>query len=287
MKIGLSTFALAKAIRSGQLSVVEAIQWTADNGGDFVEIVPVGFDLEQEPGLIEPMRAKAAEAGIELAHYCIGASFVGKSDQEWQDEVDRVKRHVDIVHQLGMKAMRHDAASRPLAQCGLDYFEADLPAIVEASRIIADYAAGYGITTSIENHGLYVEASERVRRVIRLVDRPNFKTTIDIGNFLFAGEDPLSAVQKNLPVASMVHLKDFFVRPPGFNAGEGFKPLPNGSTFRSTIFGHGDLNVRQMMRAIKHSDFNGLLSLEFNGIEDCLLASRIGLANAKRIWDEA
>lgn len=287
MQIGLSTFALAGAIKNGQLTVVEAIQWIADNGGDFVEIVPAGFSLVKEPDLIGQIRERAADNGIRVAHYCVGAKFNDKTDQEWQQEVDKVKRHVDIARELGADMIRHDAASRPPEQCGLAYFEADLPAIVEGCREIADYAAARGMTTSIENHGLYLEASERVQRVIRLVDRPNFKTTIDLGNFLFAGEEPLSAVQNNLPFANVIHLKDFLIRRPGANPGEGFHPLPDGRYYRHTLFGHGDLDVREIMRAIKQSGFSGLLSHEFNGIEDCLLASRIGLANARRMWEEA
>lgn len=48
--------------------------------------------------------------------------------------------------------------------------------------------------------------------VIHATDRPNFKTTLDVGNFMCADEDPVVEVKKNAPYASMVHIKDFYLR---------------------------------------------------------------------------
>lgn len=287
MKIGLSTYALHQAVSTQRLTVLDAIQWIADNGGDQIEIAS-GFlvNLEEQPELIELIRQKSIDVGLPISHYCVGANFSNKTESEWAREVERVKRHVDICQQLGIKKMRHDVANRPIEQCGVKYFEQDLPRMVKAAQQIADYAAEYGITTSIENHGYFMASSERVLRVIHLVDRTNFKMTIDIGNFLIAGEDPLSAVKKCLRAASMIHLKDNLLRDRSANPGEGFRPLPNGNYYRSTILGHGDMNVRAIIQAIKQSNYDGLFSLEFGGIEDCLLASRIGMANAKRFWNE-
>lgn len=71
----------------------------------------------------------------------------------------------------------------------------------------------YGITTTIENHGFNVQSSDRVQRVIHEVDRPNFKTTLDVGNFLCIDEDPLVGVKKNLKYAKNSPFKRFLYSP--------------------------------------------------------------------------
>ncbi len=45
MKIGLSTYSLLKAIKAGEMDVLDVVQWIADNGGKHMEIVPYGFTL--------------------------------------------------------------------------------------------------------------------------------------------------------------------------------------------------------------------------------------------------
>ena len=45
MKVGLSTYSLSGAIESGEMDVLQAMQWIADNGGKHVEMVPSGYTL--------------------------------------------------------------------------------------------------------------------------------------------------------------------------------------------------------------------------------------------------
>ena len=182
--------------------------------------------------------------------------------------------------------MRHDISFRPPAEATVEQFEADLPILIEGCQRIADYADRYGITTSIENHGFYVQASDRIRRLIHLVDRPNFKTTLDTGNFLCVDEDPVAAVKHNLPVASMVHVKDFYVRrASSYNPGEGWFKTMSGNHLRGAITGHGDIPLQDILSAIKHSGYDGYISIEFEGLEECKKAARISMDNVRRVWD--
>ncbi|MMZ61532.1 Inosose dehydratase [compost metagenome] len=155
-----------------------------------------------------------------------------------------------------------------------------------ACRIIADHAAQYGITTSVENHGYYVQASDRVQALIHAVDRPNFKTTLDVGNFVCVDENPVTAVKSNLPYASMVHIKDFYIRPSYRNPGEGWFRSAGGNYLRGAIAGQGDLDLWEILRTIKSSGYDGFLSIEYEGMEDCLTGTKIAFDNVRRIWDE-
>lgn len=289
MRVGVSTYSLLPAIRSGEMTILDVIDWITDNGGEHMEIVPYGFTLEDNEELTDAVRKRAEAAGIQLSNYSMPANFVHESKEAFDAEVERIKRHVDTVHRLGIKHMRHDvtAFTLPPEKTGIDYVEDNLEQIVNGCRQIADYAARYGITTTIENHGVSVQASDRVQRVLKAVDRPNFKTTLDIGNFLCVDEQPLVGVKRNLPYASLIHVKDFYYRPYDQNPGGGrWFRTSHGNYLRGAIFGQGDLDVRRILRLIKESGYDGFITLEFEGMEDCREGTRLGLENLKRLWNE-
>lgn len=287
MKLGLSSYSLFGALNSKKITIIEAIQWVADQGGEHIELVPnLGFDFDKNPELIDEIREKASDVGIEISNYAIGANFITKSEEDFQTEIVRVKREVDIANRLGVKFMRHDVASRPTSETTIKQFEFDLPKLAAACREIADYADNYGITTSVENHGYYIQASDRVQSLINHVDRPNFKTTLDVGNFLCVDEDPVAAVKNNIAYASVVHFKDFFYRSSHLNPGAGWMQTTSGNFIRGTIVGHGDINMREVIKVIKESGFNGYISVEFEGMEECKQASKMGMDNVRRLWDE-
>lgn len=289
MKVGLSTYSLVRELRAGTMTVLDVIQWIADNGGEHMEIVPYGFTVVDNPELADQIKEKAAEVGIELSAYSLPANFVQETEEAFYEEVDRLKKHVDIVNRLGIKIMRHDVTAFALKpeEMTIHYFEEHFSEFVKGSQLLADYASQFGITTTIENHGFNVQSSDRVQRVIHAVNRDNFKTTLDVGNFLCIDEDPLVGVKKNIPYAATVHFKDFYVRPYYENPGDGdwFRTV-NENYIRGAIVGHGDINIREIMKLVKNSGYDGYLTVEFEGMEDCKIGSKIGMDNVRRLWNE-
>lgn len=284
MKIGLSSYSLFRAIQAGQMTILDAIDWIAQHEGEHIEIVPLGFSLEDDDGLADAIRIRAKDAGIDISNYAVGGNIIQDSREAYENEIKQLKRQVEHAASLGVKLMRHDIASRPVEHTSIDVFYQDLPLIVEACGEVADYAAKFGITTSIENHGFHVQASERVQLIVNLVNRDNFRTTLDVGNFVCVDEDSVSAVKNNISIASMVHLKDFYMRPAYKYPGEGWFTSTHGNYRRGAIVGQGDLDMWEIIKVVKQSGYNGYVSIEFEGMEDCLQGSRIGMENARRIF---
>ncbi|MEO2210986.1 sugar phosphate isomerase/epimerase [Paenibacillus amylolyticus] len=290
MKVGLSTYSLLNDLNSGEMTVLDVIDWIAANGGEHMEMVPYGYTVEDNHDLADAIRERAATAGIELSNYSMPANFVQETEEAFAEEMARVKRHVDVVHRMGVKHMRHDvtAFTLPKEKMTIAWFEEHLPLMVKGSQIIADYAAQFGITTTIENHGFSVQASDRVQRVLHAVDRPNFKTTLDIGNFMCVDENPIIGVMKNLPYASLVHFKDFYFRPYDEHPGEGeWFTTAYGNFLRGAIVGQGDIPIRKIVKLIKDSGYDGNITVEFEGMEECKSASKIAMDNLRRFWEEA
>lgn len=282
LKIGLSSYSLARA---PEMDIVSALRFAAENGAEHMEIVPGSFaELKdmKAPGLVEKIVTTAKECNLELSSYTIGANFVQPDAAALNAEIERVKGEVEIAAKLGVTRMRHDCAWRPHEECSYANFEKDLEIFADACGQIADKAKPYGITTSIENHGFYVQASERVQRLVLKVNRDNFRTTMDVGNFLCVDEDPECAAMNNVGFASMVHFKDFHIRRAVSNP-EGYIKTLHGRFIRGAITGDGDVNLAAIVKILKNAGYSGFLSIEYEGWDECKSACIRAIRNVKEL----
>lgn len=293
MKIGFSSYCFAEKMMSGAMPVTEVFDWVGTSGADHMELAVVGltndsseleWNLDDDPDLVDTIAAAAAKSGVELSGMCIPASFLDSDTGDVPGQIERAKHHVELADRLGVRFFRHDVTKWGHKDEGIADVETSFPALIDGSKEVAQHAARYGITTSVENHGFFMNASERVRRLVYAVDEPNFKTTIDVGNFLCVDEDPLVAVRKNLPYASFVHFKDFYVRRNVVNPGDGWLETIGGNYILGSIFGFGDMDTRGIVSAVVDSGYDGYISLEFEGLEDGFLGATQGLANIRSMF---
>ena len=288
ISFGFSSYSFHSKLSTGEMTLPQVIDWVAQNEGEHLELASLGDDPDSPiPNIASPaahvdrIREHAAAAGVPLTNLAIGADLTTGDPAQ----IDRVKQYVDLAERLGITRMRHDVAPHA-GHAGDDtpLFEQALPHIAAAAREIARYAATKGITTSLENHGFFVQSADRVRRILHAVDEPNFRTTLDVGNFVCVDEDPAASVAQNLPYAMVVHLKDFYIRPSDAAPGAGWFRSRGGKHLRGAVVGNGDIDLRAVARAIRDSDFRGHVAIEFEGWEDCLLGCERGLAAAKALF---
>ncbi|NAP01471.1 sugar phosphate isomerase/epimerase, partial [Halomonas sp. MG34] len=56
MKLGISSYSLYSAMKAGEMSILDVMEWGAEQGGEHIEIVPnLGFTLE-DGGLVSEIR---------------------------------------------------------------------------------------------------------------------------------------------------------------------------------------------------------------------------------------
>ncbi|MGJ6979656.1 sugar phosphate isomerase/epimerase family protein [Aestuariimicrobium soli] len=310
MRVGFSSYSLHQYVGSGRMTLPEAIEWSKEAGADHIEIA-AGFasdnplcdlsDLPNNRPLVDAIKATLEKTGLPIAQIAIPATFWTKpetSDAQApgagsqassatgiEAELERVKAYLDLCEELGVGLLRHDVSHGNHPGDDLPLFEQALPVIAEHSKTIAQYAATKGVRTSIENHGFFVQGSERVRRVIHAVDEPNFGTTLDVGNFLCLDENPVVAARNNIAYATIVHFKDFYIR--ATNPGFGFFGTRGGQFLRGAIVGQGDIDMPAVAKVVKESGYDGDITIEFEGIEDALPACKAALENTRRLLDEA
>ena len=281
------------------MSLAAAIDWLASKAAECVDLVPgsirfVDDDGKMEADEINVAKRAAKDAGIEIANYSILANLLMEDEAEYEAEVGRVKIHVRVAAELGEPMMRHDISAfrRPRGENGVQYFEQLFPRMVDAASRISEYAETLGVTTLLENHGFFANGCDRCERLVRAVNRDNYKMLLDTGNIACVDEDPAVAAMKLAPMAKMIHLKDFYIRhrDPGdateFDCSGAWFRSNAGRFLRGSILAQGDLDMWEILGAIKGAGYDGHIAIEFEGFEESKYASKVSLDNARRIWNE-
>lgn len=283
MRIGVSSYSFASSIAAGRTDLARTIDTVADLGGAHLEIAlaGAGSELIDDPELVARLRERSSTAGLPLASYVVGADLSG---DDGEAEVGRLAAHLGVAAELGIPTVRHDVLPWAWREKDHAEFEEALARIVPRAQQVCDIAAEKGIATTVENHGMAMNDPERLIRLIELVDRPTFGATLDVGNFLCVSADPVVAVRRLLPYAQVVHLKDFHVR--STSPGDGWLRTLNDSAILGTVVGWGDLPLGTIARDIAASDFDGPISIEFEGPEDDGFAVAEGLRQARELFAE-
>ena len=281
MKSGVSSYSYNQAMADGRLTAYEVIDEAARQGFAGLDIAVFHTDepVSQAAGKI---RKRAADAGIKIVNYAVGADILKDGVKA---TVGRVRAELDTAAAMGAATFRSDASSgfREGVKRQVPFMDA-LPEIAEAYRSIAEYGETLGIRTTIENHGLYSQDSERVEAIIRTVGHPNFGALLDVGNFACADEDSVQATARLLPYAFHVHAKDFHIKPACVESpGRGWFRTRSGRHLRGAIIGHGDIPVAACLKMLRDSGYDGVCAIEFEGIEDCLMAIAEGKQNLDKM----
>jgi len=271
------------------MTQLEVVQKAKEMGFDTIEFSTLSVSEGETLGSFAPkVKAECDRVGFAIANYTIGADFINGSGGDLEAEIERVKSEVRIAAVLGAAGMRHDATRGfPPEHKGGRSFDAALPRLVEGCRAVSEFAAERGIKTMVENHGFFCQDSERVEKLVCGVGHANFGVLIDMGNFLCVDEDPGAAVGRLIPYAFHVHAKDFHTKPGNApNPGAGWFRSRAGNYLRGAIIGHGDVPIVQCLHIMKAAGFDGVLSIEFEGMEEPLEGIAVGLDNLRRYVTE-
>lgn len=272
-------------IQEGAATQLSCVQLAKELGYDGIEFTDLSPHDNASPAEYAALIARACEKhGLPVTNYTVGADFLNGCGGDFCAEVERVKAQVDIARILGADSLRHDATTGfQNGVRGQRGFAQALPRLAEGCKRVTEYAAGKGIRTMVENHGFFCQDSARVEQLVNAVADDNFGLLLDMGNFLCADETPEHAFGVLAPYAFYIHAKDFHVKPGGYDPGKGFFMSRGGHYLRGAIIGHGAVPVRQCLSIMARSGYDGYIGVEFEGLEDPLLALAYNLENLRRM----
>lgn len=303
MKVAVSSYSFWQYVKEGKMTILDTVTKAAELGFEaieFIRVVPFDIDIdtvtqEEKIAYAKEIRAKAEECGIEIIAYTVGANLYWGNDVEDAAEVKRLFDEVDIAVALGARIFRHDIFKA--IKVGDDQlirfeyklpFDKMLPTMVANARKVCDYAKLRGIKTCVENHGRIFQDIDRVERFYTAMDHENFGLLLDFGNFAFADEDPVLAISRLGHFAIHAHAKDFWKRKYGEEPASPKVSLSRAcNQLSGCVVGEGDMNVAQCISILKNVEYDGYLSIEYEGYEDCIEGLKRGIVNLKNLIENA
>ena len=283
MKIGVSSYSFAKYIRQTGATYEDICDIAKKIGYDGIEFINMDSYEEGDPiEIAKRVRAYCEKIGLEITAYTVGANFL---KDDIQEEVARVKGCIDVAEALGAPVLRHDAcyAGRDLPH--YTYREA-IQEMAPYIREVTEYAAAKGIKTCTENHGHYIQEPERVEELIRTVNHPNYGWLVDIGNFICTDAELVHAANIAAPYAVHAHVKDFLWKSGQSLAPEGWGKTRGGNYIRGTVISHGVVPISQCLEQLKKVNYDGYISVEFEGWEENIQALETSYAYLTKLLAE-
>lgn len=287
MKIGVSSYSYSRLVANGTMKQSDVVQAAKDDGFEVIEFCDVvAPEGKTRAECAAELKEEADRVGLPIVNYTVGANLLA---EDLDEEIERIKGEVDIAAILGAPGMRHDIAySFPEGYKGPRDYESLIPGLARACREITEYAATKGIRTMTENHGQFSQDSVRIEKLVSAVDHPNFGVLLDMGNFYCVDENSAEAIGRLAPSVFHVHVKDYHIKSgSGFNPGRGWYMSRGGNYLRGAIIGHGNVPLLQGFRVLKQAGYDGVLSVEFEGMEDPKEGISIGLENLRRLIELA
>lgn len=281
MKISVTSYSFQQYLNQGKIDRLGMIDKAREIGLDAIEFTQLpGETFEERCELAKKLRERADSLGMPIISHTVGANLYQGSAEADAAEVERIKRQLDIAKILGAPVLRHDLCWSIPKEGAVRSFDQMIPTLAKNTKEITEYAANLGIRTCSENHGHVAQDSDRMERFFNAVSHENYGLLVDIGNFVCVDEDNVTAVSRVAPYAIHAHAKDFHLSK---DKKEGWGQSRGCNYYKGAVLGEGDVDVKRCIEVLKRAGYDGYLSIEFEGSEDCIEGISKGFAYLKTL----
>jgi sugar phosphate isomerase/epimerase len=210
-KISLAEWSLNRTLKAGKMTNLDFPRVAKqDFGIDCIEFVDQFFaDKPKDTGYLNELKKRADGEGVKMGLIMIDTTGdLGAASKEERDKaVIKTFAWIDAAKHLGCATVRINARGPQNADELRNH-------VVESCARLADYAAERNINVAIENHGGLSSNPEWLVSVMKAVNKPNFGTLPDFGNFS-AEINRYDAVEMFMPYAKAVSAKSMRFTPEG------------------------------------------------------------------------
>jgi L-ribulose-5-phosphate 3-epimerase len=121
--------------------------------------------------------------------------------------------------------------------------------LISGLHEVLEYAAGQGVAIAFEPEpGMLIDSTERFDELLKHLDTPHLRLTLDIGHLQCQGEIPIADVVRRWASRLVnVHIDDM-----------------KTGVHEHLMFGEGEIVFPPVLDALAHSDYNGGLYVELN-----------------------
>ena len=256
-RIGVSTYSFWQFRHEDRRDIEKCIDLAAAMGFDGVEILHRQMTDESNAAL-QKYKRRAFLNGLDLMGFSTHQTFLSPDRAVRRKNVDHTVKCIELAYAMGIPTMRVNTGTwgtsrnfdELMKNRGVEpplkgYTDEDgfgwaIDGLIQCLKA----AEKCGVTMGLENHWGLGRTPEGVLRVVKAVNSPWLRVTLDTGNFL---EDPYDRLEKLAPFAALVQAKTYY----------------GGGLWYSL-----DLDYDRIARMLHKHAYRGYVSLEFEGKED-------------------
>jgi len=256
MKLGCSTYSFWH-FKGKKEPLVKYLEKIYIYNFDGAEILEDHFENTTNSYILK-IKRYAFSLGLDIFAISIHNDFVNPSERARKNEVEKVKKWLEIAYKLGAKAIRINSGrwrtiesfDELMKQKGVEppipgYTDEDaLRWVTESIQEILPVAEEYGVVLALENHWGITRNAENIIRIIKYLNSDWLRVLMDIGNFT---ENIYQQLEEIAPYTVMVHAKTYI------GGGEWY-----------TL----SLDYDKIFSMIRRYGFQGWVSLEYEGKRD-------------------
>lgn len=256
-RIAVSTYSFWQFRNEELRDIEKCIDLASEWGFDGVEILHRQMQNES-PGYLQRLKQRAFINGLDLCGFSTHQGWVSPDADVRKQNTEHTIHCIELSYALGIPTMRVNTGrwgtsgnfDELMANRGIEpvlegYTEDDgFGWVIEGLTDCLPAAERCGVTLGLENHWGLGRTPEGVMRIVRAINSPWLKTTLDTGNFL---EDPYDRLELMADDAVLVQAKTYF-----------------GGGLWYTL----DLDYPRIAAMLKKHNYRGYLSLEFEGKDD-------------------
>lgn len=204
------------------------------------------------------IREALRSSGLELSGLSISNNFLADD----ADELRKAKE--DVIEWMRVAVEVGAPVARVFGGHGVDRRdeqarEAALETVANELGAVASEAERLGVTLALENHGDMPCTGEEQVLVVDAVGSPNLRLTLDLGNYLSAGQEGEDGTRVAAQYCAYVHMKDFRKIPDA--------SVPLGYRLEACVAGQGDVDFPACLDVLRKAGYTGHVALEYEGAE--------------------
>ena len=191
------------------------------------------------------LRQMCSDAGLMVLAITAYTSFVSKSAEERQANVDEVRRYSDVAAELGAHYVRVFLGELPE---GVNPDASMYENIAGCLNVASEHALSVGVRIAIEPHDDFARSSAVAPVLNRIQSHSAPQVIWDIGNAFAAGEESLEGFELLKDRLAYIQIKDGKRR---------------GTEWQLCPLGQGDVPLGQAFELLSANGYEGTLSVEW------------------------
>jgi len=256
-RFAVSTYSFWQFNREDLRDIFQCLDLAAEWGFDGVEILHRQM-TDESNATLQKIKQRAFINGLDLCGFSTHQGWVSPDAETRRKNTEHTVHCIELSYAMGIPTMRVNTGrwgtsgsfdelmkNRGIEPVLPGYTEEQgFDWVIEGLTQCLAAAERCGVTLGLENHWGLGRTPEGVMQIVKAINSPWLKTTLDTGNFL---EDPYDRLELMADDAVLVQAKTYY----------------GGGLWYSL-----DLDYRRIAVMLQRHRFGGYVSLEFEGKDD-------------------